>query len=910
MRRRYLAAFVLIVLIAGSLGAAQSLHFIWRGGYTGLGQVMPFTDLPRYHAGLLYGRVRAQLLSSDKAGLPPVRLYVSEQSQRRLMEDLPENVKEWQRGHMVYPDGNIRRMQIRHRGDNPANWIGKKKSWRMKTRKKHIIDGVRRFNFPAPQEADFIRNHLAYRLGEMVGIPSPSSRLVELFINDQPHGIYAEVEDISESFLRNRNVMPVNIYKGEQYNSERLIYTTNYLFNSPGAWTKRAIFNRRDPDDAFDLIAFFEALLDAESSAAALDDLVRIAPFDAWARFAAYQVLVRSRHNSDVHNQRLIGDPWRGVVLPVVHDTVMSVPAEINIAALEGDSNQPLDLFSRVSDFTAAKYDFLWSFLQNRVLSSLAAEIEQSIPSMLASYSRDPYTSETALMTTGRWLPDSVDDMADLWTSMAERLRAWEAALIEALTEGPDVTWYTEDGQFAVTVDGAVPTGYLRLATAFSDGRPSVLAWDRDGNGVLSNGDVSLPFSLETDGIVVEASFTANRISSASTRVANDISAGDFTLVPTTFTLVSDAPMNPESVSVSNLFTGADALVPNVDQRGMSPTVYNAPVAEDRDVAPELWSGRIEIDADRIVDWPVIIQAGTEIAIAPGRNLTFRGHVQADGTRLAPVRVVPLDANAGAWGAFSLAGPKTAGSVLRNIHAEGGSEGVSAGVYFSGMVNLHDSRDIVVDGLVAKRNKVSDDLVHIIYVDNYVLENCRLLEARSDAVDIDVSYGVIRNCVIEDSGNDALDFMASKALVSDVDLSGSGDKGVSVGEGSEILIRESRLTENYIGVESRDGSRAFIVSSDLLDNTRHFNAYLKNWRYGDSGHGLAFDSRFAGPGEFATASNGSSFVVMGSTVERRPDTLSDGVFVDPPSLPSGMPNLHSELENVLQRWDIDAKPVE
>ena len=147
MRGRYFTAFCLILIAASSLGGLQTLHLVWRAGYTGLGQIMPFTDLPRYHLGLLFGYVRSHLISSNEAGLPPVRLYVAEQSMRRLTEDLPENIKKWQPGFLTYSDGDIKPVEVRYRGDNPVNWVGRKKSWRLKTRKKNLINGTRRFNY-------------------------------------------------------------------------------------------------------------------------------------------------------------------------------------------------------------------------------------------------------------------------------------------------------------------------------------------------------------------------------------------------------------------------------------------------------------------------------------------------------------------------------------------------------------------------------------------------------------------------------------------------------------------------------------------------------------------------------------------------------------------------------------------
>ena len=288
-------------------------------------------------------------------------------------------------------------------------------------------------------------------------------------MNDRSYGIYAEVEDITENFLRNRNIMPVNIYKGEQYNSERILYSTNYLFNHPKIWTKRAVFNRQHPQVSFVLDRLLDTLPD-ETSQAGLDKLARIAPFEDWAKFAAYQVLANSRHNSDVHNQRLIGDPWRGVVLPVAHDTVMSLPHEPDLSSLEGNANQLLNLFSRVSGFNTLKYRYLWSFLEKEVLSDLANEIEEFIPQLSASYSRDSFASETSLFTEGRWLPLAREDMEKLWAEMADRLRKW-ISVKAGMTQGSRITWIGESG-VTVNIDGAVPSGDLIISRTFRMGGP------------------------------------------------------------------------------------------------------------------------------------------------------------------------------------------------------------------------------------------------------------------------------------------------------------------------------------------------------------------------------------------------------------------------------------------------------
>ena len=154
----------------------------------------------------------------------------------------------------------------------------------------------------------------------------------------------------------------------------------------------------------------------------------------------------------------------------------------------------------------------------------------------------------------------------------------------------------------------------------------------------------------------------------------------------------------------------------------------------------------------------------------------------------------------------------------------------------TGMLSIHNTKDIKINNLNIENNHIFDDMIHIVYVDNIEIKNSKLDNIFSDAIDIDSSKNVkIENLNISNSGNDCIDFMQTTAQISNSSLSFCGDKGVSVGERSKILISNSNIYSNNIGVVSKDDSILEIQDSVFVNNITDMSAYKKNWRYGTGG---------------------------------------------------------------------------
>ena len=250
----------------------------------------------------------------------------------------------------------------------------KKSRGALKPRRKKLFGRVRSYNYGIPKHETLLGNYIAYNIARRVGVISPQSRMVELFINEEPYGIYNEVEHIDESFLRNNGMMPVNIYKGEQVYKERYLTIDFDLFNNPALWRKASLFNRASEDDFSDLIYLLKLIREAETSSDSFTRLKQVAKIDDWAQFSAYQTLIQAWHNDWRHNMRLVSDPWSGNVKPVVHDTLSMFGKRE--AKLNSRSHALLTLYNKSSDFVLQKHRNLYKFVVDGILSKTILHLD------------------------------------------------------------------------------------------------------------------------------------------------------------------------------------------------------------------------------------------------------------------------------------------------------------------------------------------------------------------------------------------------------------------------------------------------------------------------------------------------------------------------------------------------------
>ena len=246
-------------------------------------------------------------------------------------------------------------------------------------------------------------------------------------------------------------------------------------------------------------------------------------------------------------------------------------------------------------------------------------------------------------------------------------------------------------------------------------------------------------------------------------------------------------------------------------------------------------SGDIFINENKIFKEKVIIEFGTNLFLNKGKSLIFKNKLVAKGTKSNPINIKQSEKK-NYWGSILLLGSKTKNSELKNVFLEGGSGGWIENIRTIGMLSIHNSENIIMENISLKNNSIYDDTLHIVYSKNIKIKNLNMTEINSDGIDIDISKNIeIENISIDSAKNDCLDFMQTKAIIKNSLFQNCSDKGISVGENSNIEILDSIFSRNNIAVESKDKSYVKVKNSNFNNNKLVFSAYKKNWKYNGGG---------------------------------------------------------------------------
>ena len=827
--RIYFLLIALVISVALIIGGINLIYNEFNVGYR-MNFQSTFTlvgkerNLLKAWAVCQYEKLFRTLFNTNESGLPPVHIYVPEKVQKSLIQDIPVSLKQWRKAY-IKDDGRFNRIKVRTRGDNTTHWGYEKKSWRVKRKKQQVVNRVRKLDYIVPRTKNIFDWHLGCRIAHMAGVLAPDTRLVELFINDMSYGVYNESEFLGESFLRNNNIMPVNFYKGEQENAERKLMVDMYLFNNPALWKKLSYFNLLPENDYSDMEYFINLVKCSETSERCFEKLKMVCRIEDWARFSAFQTLIQYSHSSDHHNGRLILDPWKGSVIPVVTDPSV-VYSEDEELKLDLPGNSFLGLYHMSSEFILEKYKILNSLLMNDILTNAASEQKTILPSLRKTWARDKYHNQfvySNMLDRGLAYDNGMEVE---WKRFFKRMEFLDEWLRNELSKNPSVSWYKKSKNIvSVVIDSAVPVDKLTFFMQPTEPMPTSVFWDVDGNGVVTVDDIEIPYTFDDNRIILMATWGANHRNGKH--------------YPTQFNIIYGERCAIEALTVNNAITGEEFnALRDSGKKGMSPHRLNRPIIESGTKVLKELPKSMTIEKTMVFSDPVRIHPGTTIKMKPQTSLIFREKLFAEGTEDCPI-VITASQPGNPWGVIALHGKSTSNSKLSCLSIDSGSESFVDNVRYSAMLSLHETSNVKLINIKMKNSYKSDDMLHIIYSQDIDIINPLLENALGDAIDIDMSsFVTINGGKIYSSGNDGVDLMSSSALIRNVQILSSGDKGVSVGEASDALIFKSSLNGNVTGIASKDDSMVTVIDSMLNNNKKQVEAYYKNWRYGKGGRVL------------------------------------------------------------------------
>ena len=90
------------------------------------------------------------------------------------------------------------------------------------------------------------------------------------------------------------------------------------------------------------------------------------------------------------------------------------------------------------------------------------------------------------------------------------------------------------------------------------------------------------------------------------------------------------------------------------------------------------------------------------------------------------------------------------------------------------------------------------------------------------------------NTVFKNIGNDAVDFSGSEITIDNTKIEKANDKGISGGENSKLIVKNTTIVESNIGIASKDLSLVEVYDSEIRDCNIGIVLLQKKPEYGAS----------------------------------------------------------------------------
>lgn len=739
--------------------------------------------------------------------------------------------------------------KIRIRGDNPFHWLYPQKSLRIKLKAGCAIAGARTFNLVNPRFASLAGEPVLHDFAREQGVLVPRLHPVRVRVNGMPMGIYYFLDQVDEGFLRRARLMPGSLYYGD--GAPRGPDGVSRLFKDPGFWVKKASRNADHEKDRSDIEAMIAALGDPDPAAfrrfaeEALD-------VDRFLAFAALDNVFASEHHDMHHNHKIYFDPYRGVAEPIWWDP--GLPQ--TIGQMDGILDPIRARLLAYPDWVIARDRLLYGMVRRLRASAggLDERFRDARGRLEAEVAHDPFLDAGLVGAPpgiqfphfSRPLPAGLAAFADETVRMG---LAYHLRELERMLAAPSVSggWARDGGAIRVAVDVSGRGGVVleRLTGAGT----------ADGTGISvereSNGPIPARRSAEGSGVEVSETLLPGIV-----RVPRLAANSDQRVLFGTDRYVS-GPLRYR-YRIRGLSPGPDGVVRAQFRNVLTDTVFS--VAFPQGIGPERregtpWSvhpwalpvrtpslrrfgpGIVRFaSGERVVLGPetsVEIAPGTEFRMGKEAGIVMRGPLRAVGTKEAPIRFRRDSSDP--WGGVALQGPATRGSEIAFWEVEGGTRPSLGTIDYTGMVDVHDTSDIVIRDSFFGRNEVTDDSLHLGYVRNFRLQRLTVRGARSDGVDVDISEGVVEDSLFAETGNDGLDLMTSDVRVLRSEFVGCGDKGISVGEETDARVEECGFARCAIGVQGKDQSRLRWGRNLIRDCPVGVDLFRKNLQYGGGG---------------------------------------------------------------------------
>lgn len=258
-------------------------------------------------------------------------------------------------------------------------------------------------------------------------------------------------------------------------------------------------------------------------------------------------------------------------------------------------------------------------------------------------------------------------------------------------------------------------------------------------------------------------------------------------------------------------------------------TIQSSDLFEIKDSVVLFKKGKYQVSKDILIpeNYKVFLPEGLELDLIQKAKFISKSPVFAAGTKAEPITIKSSDKTANG---FTVISPKDS-CIFNYVNFSNLNTLNYKSWKLTGAVTIYESK-VALENCIFDKNHCEDGLNLI--RSEFVMKDCVVSETFSDGFDADFCNGSIYRSKFLNTGNDGMDFSGSYINIYNCLVDKSGDKGISVGEESEVNCFDTKVLNAVIGVASKDNSILAIENLILENCDQGFTAYQKKPEFGPS----------------------------------------------------------------------------
>lgn len=783
------------------------------------------------------------------------QIAIDPESLSELNSNLPKSGKtKYHTAYIKYKNRSYK-VKLRYVGDNNWHWLYPKKSFKIKTKRTKLIEGQRRINIKIPRWLWLLNEPVSSDLARECGLVAPRVFPLKLVLNNVYMGLYFFQDPIDESVLRRYNLMPGSVYSGD-FAAKDPITGVSTLWKDSRRWEKDASRSSEQKDYRKDIQSLIFAVnnMDLKTFYKYCEDHI---DNKNYATYISLDNIIGCQHHDFAHNHKIYFDPYKGKFVPIYWDV-----GELGIASPKFDiiGNPLFNKWRLIPEFDLHRKRTLYKLMNIGPLNfkNIIKHIDKYDKLVRLALKADMFRvyvnrKRSHILHFPASSPSEPFFMNEYY-KMVVNFKAQVKKrynLVENYLNKEELLFKVEDRNkikvLKILSKGNVGSIIKKIKVNCS-AKSIEIYRDLNRNSILDENDLLLSritpkhgkgiFSLNEK---ILPGYKKLRRPDKGVLLAGRFELGLSPLEYIYFVKADGKIRNNIQIVSENAVTGrtSECIKFSYDFSITERTISLHPW--DLDLKPlkrDVYLGPGKVILKNSIIYPenvtLHILPGTEILIGKNSSIFCYGKVIAKGTEKEPIIFRALN-KLDPWGGFVLQGKGTSNSIFEYCRWENGSIPEKNLIDYTSMVSIHDTSNVKMSYCYFGENHIGDDSLHFAYTTG-VVDHCVFYNARSDAIDIDISKVDIKFSYFINSGNDALDFMTSTNCNVEFNYFYiTGDKGISVGEKSSIRVENNIFENCNIGVEIKDQSCVDFKINFIKNSNIAINLYKKNWRYEGGG---------------------------------------------------------------------------